>query len=784
MLTSSSNSRLRKSILTLTIAFGTLLLFANAEECSPLPIRSRMVTSASALESGKIPIVPSRWYQVNNVSNGLEGLFDGITDVPVRTGWSKLVENYDAYYPLLEGEKMTIERIRFYDSEGTNEDAPMTLSIITDKWERIPIASFVGTTYNNWVGPDPDNLTEFALKAPVSNARYLVINTSGAYPSEMELYGTYQPGKAPTPTPVRSTPFRQSIGANAFEWNVEDGLSPWQVDEARIKALQGFFAIRHYMDWEKLEEQEGHYTYNPTLNGSWHYDVMYERLKAEGIEVLACLKTIPKWLQETYPPDERDGENVPAPYGSDLSSPASYIAQAKVGFQYIARYGSNKNVDPSLVKVSPITTWAGTNTVKIGMDLIHYIECENERDKTWKGRKAYQTAREYAANLSAFYDGHKNTLGPGVGVKNADPSVQVAIGGLAASTTDYLRAMIDWCREFRGYKPNGQINLCWDIINQHLYATDTKLSQDGDSERGAAPEVAEVGKRAAAFVDIAHQYANDMPVWITEAGYDINQGSPIRAIPIGRKSALETQADWTLRTALLYTRVGIDRLYFYQLYDDNIQNPVQFSSMGLINDNKTRKPAADYLIQARKLIGDYRYKETINSDPVVDRYELDGRSAYVLLIPDEQGRAGTYNLSVPKGDTVKLYSPTIGSDVMTRTTKVSLTGTIPLTVTETPLFALLSSTNGSEASNLLNSLRVYPTPAAEYVELTLENGSMDTVDVTVFSNSGQRIKQVKLAKTNRVFSERVDISTLPYGLYVLEVRQGESRVAKKIIRAH
>ena len=130
-------------------------------------------------------------------------------------------------------------------------------------------------------------------------------------------------------------------------------------------------------------------------------------------------------------------------------------------------------IPPSLRLVQS-RRWAGLNTVKIGLGLIHYIECDNERDKWWKGRKAYQTGREYAANLSAFYDGHKNTLGPGVGVKNADPSVQVVIGGVAAATTDYVRGMIDWCREFRGYKANGEIDLCWDVINQHLYANNAQ----------------------------------------------------------------------------------------------------------------------------------------------------------------------------------------------------------------------------------------------------------------------------------------------------------------------
>ena len=776
---------MRKSLLTLTATCMALLVFGHTQECSSL--KTNVLSPPTPAAGSKIPIDPKRWYQVNNTTYGLDALFDGQTDKPVNTGYGKLIANYDAYYPLLPGETMSIESIRLYDGEGSNTDAPMTLSVITDSWQRIPIARFMGDKYQEWVGPDPAHPADFALKTPVSNARYLVINTSGAYPTEMELIGTYQAGTAPSPAPARSVPFRQAVGVNVFEWNIEDASAPWQVDNSLMTAVKTFSAIRHYMDWEKLESIPGGYTFNPTYSGNWNYDAMYERCKAEGIEVLACLKTIPNWMQETYPEGQRDNENVPAPYGRDLSRPTSYIEQARVGFQYIARYGRNKSVDPSLVKVSSVKTWAGTNEVKIGLGLIKYIECENERDKTWKGRKAYQSGREYAANLSAFYDGHKNTLGPGVGVKNADPSVTVVIGGLAASTTDYVRAMIDWCREFRGYRTNGQVDICWDVINQHLYANDAKSSQSGGSTRGAAPEVSGVGEQAAAFVTLAHQYANDVPVWITEAGYDTHPGSPLKAIAIGSKSVLETQADWTLRTALLYTRVGVDRLFLYQLYDDNANEPTQFSSMGLINNNKTRKPAADYLYQANKLLGDYRFKETLNRDPVVDRYELNGQSAYVLVVPDEKGRTATYNLPVPKGDTVLVSTPAIGRDAMTQTARVSTTGTITVNVSETPVFVMPSGVknnqSGNESVDALGTLQVYPNPTTDYVYVTVENALNDAISIAVYdSGVGHLQRQVSFPKSDRSFKEQIDLTALPHGLYLLEVRQGQARAVRKIIK--
>jgi len=111
-------------------------------------------------------------------------------------------------------------------------------------------------------------------------------------------------------------------------------------------------------------------------------------------------------------------------YGADKTKPASYIDQAKLAFQFAARYGSNKTVNPALLSVNSKTRWTGdpANTIRIGLDLVKYMECNNEPDRWWKGREAYQTGREYAANLSAFYDGHLNTMGLGVGVKMLTPT--------------------------------------------------------------------------------------------------------------------------------------------------------------------------------------------------------------------------------------------------------------------------------------------------------------------------------------------------------------------------
>ncbi|GAA4409667.1 hypothetical protein GCM10023187_33290 [Nibrella viscosa] len=797
---------------TITASQAGNAQFITAEAVSrSLTVQAAPINNPPVVSFGvKIPIDPKRWYQLNNVSNGLDGLFDGQTNVRVETGWGKILSNFDAYYPLLDGEEMTIEGIKFYDGEGSMQDAPMTVSVITNQWQRIPIATFTGQEYNTWVGPYPNRPTtgdaRFKLDTPISGVRYLVINAYWGYPNEMEIYGSYTPSsQTPTPAPAKAIKLKNMFGINAFEWDFEDGQNPTVINETKLQAVKTFTGIRHYMDWEKLESQQGKYTYNPVHSGGWNYDIIYERCKAEGIEVLADLKTIPHWMQLTYPEAERDAENVPVRYGKDYSDPNSYIEQAKVAFQYIARYGHNPAVNPALLSVNSAQRWTGdgVNTVKIGLGLISYIECDNERDKWWKGRKAYQTAREYAANLSAFYDGHKNTMGPGVGVKNADPSVKVVMGGLASAYAgaDYLKGMIDWCKEFRGYRPDGRINLCWDVINYHLYTDDANSSQSGTSTRGVAPEGSSAGRIAKEFIDVAHALAGDMPVWITETGYDVNQGSPIKAIPIGNKSALQTQADWILRTALFYARLGIEKVFLYQLYDDNFLSPIQFGSSGLMNPNHTRKPAADYIYQVNQLLGEYTYRQTLHADPIVDRYESGGKSAYILVVPDETGRTAQYTLDLGTATQAKIYTPKAGSNTMEVQEVNTVQGKLTLTVTETPVFVIASNQtpNGgrtavaavteSQATEnattpLEQLIRVYPNPTTDYVLIDIPADRAEAFELSLFdAGLGKQYRHLTIHPTGSKSTYKLDVSALQEGMYLLEIRNGSERVIRKVLKS-
>jgi endoglucanase len=636
----------------------------------------------------KIPIDSARWFQLNSVSNGLGGLFDGNLNQVVSVGYGMIFSNFDAYYPVLPGERIDLTQIKFYNYEGSiGASTPMTVSVIDSTGARVQIGTYVGGGYMQWDGPVP-GVPGFALAKAMKNIKYIIINAWSGYPAEMELYGHYTAPVAPTPAVPKAFPLNQYFGANAFEWNFEDPNNPLVINAPMLTGMESFTGFRHYMDWNKLESTQGEYTFNPVHSGGWNYDAIYAACKANNIFVLADLKTQPSWMVASYPADQQDAENVPVMYGKDFSDPNSYLEQAKVAFQYAARYGANGSVSSSLLSVDPSTRWTDdpANQVEKGTGLVHYIECDNERDKWWKGRKAYQTSYEYAANLSAFYDGNMNTMGPGVGVKNADPTMLVVMGGLASADPSYVQGMIDWCKQHRGYKADGSVNLCWDVINYHFYSNNGVSG--GNATTGVAPELSNTLKIAQSFVKMSHLYAKDMPVWVTESGYDVNAGSPQRAPAIGAKTALQVQADWVLRTSLLYARTGVARLFFYEAYDDDVTNPVQYSSSGLLNTNFSRKPAADYLYQMNKTFGNYTYKQSLNSNPEVDQYQDSAKMMYALYVPDQVGRTANYTLNLGKADSALIYNPVVGSNNMSSTVVKLSGGKLVVNVTETPTFVV------------------------------------------------------------------------------------------------
>ena len=91
--------------------------------------------SYEKLNANKIRLEQSRWYQMTHSEVGVHELFDEKLSSTVETGKKSIIPNYEIYYPLLEGESISISQIRMYDGQGTNS-IPFKIFIIDKNWKR------------------------------------------------------------------------------------------------------------------------------------------------------------------------------------------------------------------------------------------------------------------------------------------------------------------------------------------------------------------------------------------------------------------------------------------------------------------------------------------------------------------------------------------------------------------------------------------------------------------------------------------------------------------------
>jgi len=479
------------------------------------------------------------------------------------------------------------------------------------------------------------------------------------------------------------------IGLDAF---IDDPLD-------RIIAIGN---VREYHPWQWNEGDGDRSTpsypnepiaLSPTSNGI-PYDDYYQKFHDAGLINLPCIQGSVPWL---------NWNNPPVATGADVTLPASWVGHSKFFFQFAARYGKVK------VATSEIAL-AASNTVTSGLGLVPYYEDGNELDENWDtpdGDHLLSPAG-LAAMASADYDGDQGRLGPGFGIKTADPSAKLVLAGLAGSgkSTDlignvisYLDGMRAWASDHRG----GSFPV--DVLNVHDYCFGPDAFGDPDPRPALSPEACGLGaqlKRLAAYRD---QFLPGKEIWLTEFGYDTAEHSRLRAPAIGSASAEVVQGQWLLRSFLALFEAGIDRAFLY-VSRDNCTGDVnkcpllhqQFSTAGILTEKGSEEPkvAWYFLATFRARLASFSYAGTVepNDSRVSVARFYDGaanKGAYVVWSPTSDG-------STVPGFTLALGAGAKPTSVITldeasvtgnAAEPVSEAGGVMLDVNETPLIVLV-----------------------------------------------------------------------------------------------
>lgn len=422
------------------------------------------------------------------------------------------------------------------------------------------------------------------------------------------------------------------IGANLFHWDAQ--------------AARDFFPVhRCYlytsMVWngKALRTATMYHGSDPNNEHGGNFDNYLKRAVERGKFVIPCIHKTPPHINE----NKEARYHLPH---ADPNDPKSYADAATLGFQLAARWGS-KAWPADVLKVDSSEAWTGAAVTEplSGLGYVNCLELENEPNRDWAGPDAYYEPEAFAAFCSAVYDGHEGALGKYAGVKQADPAMRVVMGGLAGADITYLKRMAAWFRSNRT-----DAKFCVDIVGVHMYPN---TGYGTNLVAGASPESYKLYDKLADFVE-AVKDISDIPVWLTEIGYDTVIGT--RQSPVTYKDVEQTAAHWLARAMVWAFAAGVEMVIVYSAADfPDKDGDLLFKRCGIFSnivDNNEPKFAHKRLLETMKdkdwihtfflgledgvsvfAIGPFRERAYFVTDDKADFGRVDGRLTTLYTYP-------------------------------------------------------------------------------------------------------------------------------------------------------
>jgi hypothetical protein len=372
----------------------------------------------------------------------------------------------------------------------------------------------------------------------------------------------------------------------------------------------------------------------------------------------------------------------------DKYLPETYIMYGEFVNQIAVRYGNNPNNTKSNV-------FLYDGPKRVNTNLISWIELGNEPNG--EGNDGF-TPYQLAALTSCAYDGHNSTIfsasGSGVGVKNADPNIKVAMAGLAGIATSYVRAMTFWLTNNRS---DGSLGM--DAFNVHTYCR-KQITYNGYSIYvGVCPEVGGITDEVKKLVAFRDKYFPDTEVWVTEFGWDTNQSYETEnsCHAYGDYTAREVQAMWIVRAYFMFAEAGVDRAAMYMCKDTGNEETTvgKYGTSGVIASNGDKKDSYYYIYTLKNTMSDMYFAEVIdsgNEDIWIYRFENgEGKSCYAVWCPSmDNVKVDNYVLKID-GNTATLteFANLQESGVSSDLTVTD--GTVTVNVSEKPILVFSSN---------------------------------------------------------------------------------------------
>jgi hypothetical protein len=292
--------------------------------------------------------------------------------------------------------------------------------------------------------------------------------------------------------------------------------------------------------------------------------------------------------------------------------------------------------------------------------LVESVEIGNEPGK-WSDA-------DYAQMLRAM----------GEGVRQGDPRLKIATCNLTTGKSgDYEKSVA--CI-------TNALDLV-DILNVHTYAQ----LENWPTWRRSFPEDTRLPKYLKDVEDLCRwrdQHSAGKPVWITEFGYDSSTKPAEKTGTFAKWVGVtdEQQAQWLVRSLLVFSAMPVERAYIYFFNDDD--KPSLHASAGLTRHFKP-KPSFHAVAHLHRSLGDYRFHSIIRNDSGVRvheyRHESDGKRVWVAWTPTHDGAPAKVSLANPPGRVVRAERMPL-ADTLPEVKPVAAGSTLEVEVSGSPLY--------------------------------------------------------------------------------------------------
>jgi hypothetical protein len=223
------------------------------------------------------------------------------------------------------------------------------------------------------------------------------------------------------------------------------------------------------------------------------------------------------------------------------------------------------------------------------------------------------------------------------GLRAGDPKLRIATCNVEAVKSGRYHKSIECVRGLESL---------YDIINVHSYA---ELKPWPTWERSyPEDERLKYLKTIQGVIDWRNKNAPGKEIWLTEFGYDSSTKKPEPTGDFAKWTGVTDtqQAQWIVRSFLIFASMDIDRAYLYWFNDED--KPSVHASAGLTRHYQP-KPSFHAVAWLMKSLGDYRYVKTQQQDArawaMEFVHETDTKRR-VLAVWKPTGEAGTYALKV------------------------------------------------------------------------------------------------------------------------------------------